>query len=388
MTDAFDMLNGSPSLLVVEDDPELLIYLGNALNPLTTDLVRAQNGREALDILSTRPVDLIVSDISMPIMDGLTFLSEIRKMNLDTPLIFLTGYGEREHILTALRLGAANLLDKPCRIPDLHSAIRGALAAKDSQNVVRKLATIGRASGEIAHELKNPLSIIYSNANLLRTAVLESRPPDSELIEGLQAIENTALRINKTIQCLTSYLRNDAQDPFEPTSVQSILDETVALCLGQFKIRGISLFQAPCPADTKIDCRPTQISEVFLNLLNNACDAIQELEDKWVRIEVKEQAEGVQITVTDSGSGIDPNLHRELFKPFISTKPKGCGTGLGLSISRRIIREHRGTISIDQECPNTRFVVLLPRSDSSSVSQAANPFGADTENGSRTTNMR
>jgi C4-dicarboxylate-specific signal transduction histidine kinase len=100
----------------------------------------------------------------------------------------------------------------------------------------------------------------------------------------------------------------------------------------------------------------------MLNLLNNALDATTSLETRWISITLERRDDSYCISVTDSGHGIPEQLITKIMNPFFTTKPPEKGTGLGLSISATIIREHGGTLTIDRECENTRFVISLPRS--------------------------
>ena len=110
-----------------------------------------------------------------------------------------------------------------------------------------------------------------------------------------------------------------------------------------------------------MQCRATQISQVLLNLLNNACDAIRDLPEKWIRIGYEESVAGFELSVTDSGTGIDRAILDKLFQPFFTTKGVNVGTGLGLSISKGIAESHGGSLEYDSSCPNTRFILSLPR---------------------------
>ena len=103
-----------------------------------------------------------------------------------------------------------------------------------------------------------------------------------------------------------------------------------------------------------------EISQVLVNLLINALDAVQSLKEKWVRLEVDHQEDSVTVAVTDSGAGIPPEINDRMFEPLFTTKPTGMGTGLGLSISKRIIERHGGTLMIDRSSPHTRFMVRSP----------------------------
>jgi signal transduction histidine kinase len=108
-----------------------------------------------------------------------------------------------------------------------------------------------------------------------------------------------------------------------------------------------------------------QISQVLLNLLNNAFDAVQSLANKWVRIEVSTGPDLISIAVTDGGRGIPREIAEKAMQPFFTTKPVGKGTGLGLSISNAIAEAHRGRLWIDSRGPNTRIVLSVPRTHSS-----------------------
>jgi signal transduction histidine kinase len=115
------------------------------------------------------------------------------------------------------------------------------------------------------------------------------------------------------------------------------------------------------PEDLMIECRPTPISQVLLNILNNAFDAIEKMDHRWVRIECVDIGSQVVIRLIDSGPGIREDLRAKILEPFFTTKEVGKGTGLGLSIAHGIVRAHNGKIEIDSSCPNTCFQITLPK---------------------------
>jgi C4-dicarboxylate-specific signal transduction histidine kinase len=115
------------------------------------------------------------------------------------------------------------------------------------------------------------------------------------------------------------------------------------------------------PASWEVECHPSQISQVLLNLLNNAYDAALAQPDRWIELDARDQGSLVEISVTDSGPGIPRELARKIMDPFFTTKPPGKGTGLGLSISSNIMTDHGGSLSLDQNSPHTRFVMSLPK---------------------------
>ena len=111
-----------------------------------------------------------------------------------------------------------------------------------------------------------------------------------------------------------------------------------------------------------MNCRSTQIEQVLLNLLSNSYDAIVNTPGPWILIVVKSNGQTAEISVTDSGKGIAPEIVSKIMQPFYTTKEVGKGTGLGLSISLGIIKSHHGEFYYDQNSKNTRFVIQLPKS--------------------------
>jgi C4-dicarboxylate-specific signal transduction histidine kinase len=144
-------------------------------------------------------------------------------------------------------------------------------------------------------------------------------------------------------------------------SVRQIVNDTLQLCGKRFQQRAIALDVAPFPDDLRVECRAVQISQILLNLLSNAYDAVEGQERRRVRITVESDDDRVYIAVTDSGPGIAPELRGRIMEPFFTTKGVGQGTGLGLSVSRGLAELHGGDLALDPSSQETRFVLALPR---------------------------
>jgi signal transduction histidine kinase/putative methionine-R-sulfoxide reductase with GAF domain len=225
-----------------------------------------------------------------------------------------------------------------------------------------KMSSLGEMSSGIAHEINNPLAIIHGKSHQIRRQIEKGNPQSSELIKLTHDIDHTVLRISKIIKGLRSFSRDGDQDPFELRSILSLLDDTISFCASRFKHHDIELDFSAVPADLKIHCRPSQISQVLLNLLNNSFDAVQSLSERWIKIGALDETSHISISVTDSGHGIPENIRDKILEPFFTTKEVGKGTGLGLSISLGIIKSHGGTLEIDGNAKNTRFLIRLPKS--------------------------
>lgn len=222
-----------------------------------------------------------------------------------------------------------------------------------------KMAALGQMSGGVAHEINTPLCVIR-----LTVQEMESRP-DQELVahavrKTLAKIERMTDRIAKIVSALSTISRTTEHDPFMPVALEQVVEDARVLCSERFARFGIELEIGEVP-DISIDCRRVEISQVLLNVLNNAFDEASRLPEKWVRVDFRVESEAVQIRVTDSGKGISPEIVDRIFDPFFTTKEFGMGTGLGLSVSKGFIEGHHGSIFVDASSAHTCFVIRLPK---------------------------
>ncbi len=227
-----------------------------------------------------------------------------------------------------------------------------------------RMSALGEMAGGMAHEINNPLTIIYAKASLLKRALLMKKG-EVDLpwaIESLEKIEATADRISKIIKGLRTIARDGEGDPFQPARVQNLVADLVELCKYRMASKSIEFrFPKDIQAHWDLDCRSTQIVQVLLNLINNSYDAIQKNQEKWIELNVSVNSDTVEFSVTDSGTGIPEKIREKMMQPFFTTKEIGKGTGLGLSISKGIVESHKGQFYVDTQSPNTRFVMKLPR---------------------------
>jgi C4-dicarboxylate-specific signal transduction histidine kinase len=223
-----------------------------------------------------------------------------------------------------------------------------------------KLAALGEMAAGMAHEINNPLAIISGSADELNLLVQHKMSTPEHLTEIATTIRSTVRRISKIIKGLHSFSR-DAEDVFpERAAVRAIVDETLAFCQERFRIRGVELRVSEIDPSLTLMCRPVQLSQVLLNLLNNSYDAVEGLDERWIQLDVQVLTGSLVISVTDSGAGISSDLRESIMQPFFTTKEVGRGTGLGLSISSGIVARHGGVLALDPNCANTRFTITLP----------------------------
>lgn len=223
-----------------------------------------------------------------------------------------------------------------------------------------KFAALGEMAGGIAHEINNPMTVINLNAEQLKYMLKSPEERVEAAMAKLEVISKTVSRVAKIIDSMRSFSRQADEDEFQYEYVQRIIDETLSFCSERFKHHHIEMKVEYSEERVAIHCRPVQISQVILNLLNNAFDAIEDLPQKWIHLRVIREEGHVFISVTDSGTGIPLSEQEKIFVPFYTTKAVGKGTGLGLSLSRKIIEDHGAQLRLDTNSKNTSFMIEFP----------------------------
>lgn len=223
-----------------------------------------------------------------------------------------------------------------------------------------KFAALGEMAGGVAHEINNPLSIIYGRAR--QSQLKFSHLPD--VVAVFAGIEKIATRIAKIVKAMKTFSRDGESDPMEPCLLTNILDDAIELCREKIQHSGIEFRQAPTPPHLYVSGRAVQLAQVVYNLIGNAIDALGILPKQesppWIAVEVITMDTFLEVRIVDSGPGIPTNIKEKLMQPFFTTKAVGKGTGLGLSISSGICTAHGGRLYLDETGKNTTFAISLP----------------------------
>lgn len=242
--------------------------------------------------------------------------------------------------------------------PSLRRAVE--LEKAQARNIsLSKLSALGEMAAGIAHEINTPLGAMMLAAELISVENAEQKESNPFIEDRAQAIIDVGNRIAKIITAMKSYSRDSTLDKKKTFILSELFENTTILCEKRFQNHGVNL-SIEGPLDIQMEGNINQLSQVFLNLLNNSFDAIKDLQDKWIHIMITYKDEIVEIRVVDSGPGLPVNVSEKIFQPFFTTKEIGKGTGLGLSIARNIIKSHEGDIFYQETHGNTGFVIQLP----------------------------
>jgi signal transduction histidine kinase len=225
-----------------------------------------------------------------------------------------------------------------------------------------KMASLGEMAGGIAHEINNPITIITGSTHLMKKMIEKGINDPDKLLKQVEDINKTILRISKIVSGLKNLSRDSQEEEFSKCSLMDVVADALSVCSEKFKMKGIEiLYDMNDPVFlTQLSCLRVQLSQVIFNLMGNAYDAIEKMDNPWVKISANVKDNILELRFKDSGTGIPLEIQNKIFQPFYTTKEIGKGTGLGLSLSNTIIKRHNGEFFIDNESKNTCFVIKIP----------------------------
>lgn len=403
-------------ILVVDDDLTVQLVLKNLLTSQNHDVAIANNGEEALRQVKLLYPDLIICDWIMPRLDGLEVCRQVKADPelATTFIILLTMRDQITDRVQGLDAGADEFISKPIDMEELLARVRAGLRSRQltqqlSQALrqlqqtqaqlvqTEKMASLWQLVAGLAHELNNPVTFIYSNLSYaerytqdliellnLYQEITPNPPPDvidkietvdlnfliDDLPKVLSSMRRGTQRIQKMVLSLQEFSRQN-RSGLQSVDINQELDNTLLMLHYRLKSNQPEL-NIEVVKDygnlPLVECYACQLNQVFLNILNNAIDAIRDKPGTIpARISLRtEQFDNkhVRICIANSGSYIPPEVKARIFDPFFTTKPIGMGTGLGLAISYQIIvGQHKGSLQCFSEPgKDTEFQIELPTS--------------------------
>jgi C4-dicarboxylate-specific signal transduction histidine kinase len=276
------------------------------------------------------------------------FARERTVVALETSRVELEATGaEYERLYRSLRLEQE----------ERQRAEEAAVQARANAELNMKLAALGEMAGGIAHEINNPLAVIDARARALGRAA-----GAAEIGEHAASIQTMVQRISRIIRGLLAFARDGGgEEPMVRESLADVLEETIGLCAERFKAHGVELRFVSAGVSCEVLCRRVQVSQMVLNLLNNAHDAVLGAPQAWVELVLEAREAHCRILVRDGGPGVPGPIRESIMQPFFTTKNVGQGTGLGLSIALGLAKDHGWVLRYDADAPVTTFVIEAPR---------------------------
>jgi len=347
-------------VLFVDDEENIVKSLRRMVRAegLECETFGAYDGREALEFLEKQDVDLVVSDIRMPMMDGVEFLTRLRGMpqNKLLPVIMLTAETDLSVRNVALGMGATDYLNKPVDPNEMAARLRNALRLKSFQDEILKqsqelqiqleqaqrLELAGLIAVQAVHDLKNALTGIIGSAQLIM--VKNERDEDHEDLERILLSARYATNLTRHILD-SARCERDPEKLNEPTDICRAVDDCVQMisaCLPP----DVQVHWSRPGAAAMVSSPRTETMQVITNLLHNSAQAMGDAGVVKLNIDTEADPDSIVVTVTDNGPGMKAEVAERIFEPFVTTKSSGKGSGLGLSTVKRIMERYDGSISV------------------------------------------
>jgi signal transduction histidine kinase len=374
------------TILFVDDEKDICDVLSISLSDLGYKVYTAQNGQEALRIIQKVNPPIVLTDIRMPVMDGIELLRRIKRQFPETEVVMVTGHGDMDLAIESLKHEATDFIVKPIKDEALEVALKRALEKISMRRQLReytenleelvqeksaklvqaeRMAAVGETIAGLSHAIKNIAGGLEGGSFVLEKGIeLENK---DYIQQGWEAVRFSFEKIKDLSVDLLNYakftdLNLRLSDPNEPAR------EVMELMKPRAEEHGIDL-----KVDLASDLQafwfdPDAIHHCLLNLVTNGIDAALSDNPLDTRKQVvlqtnKPENWGVEYTVTDNGCGMAAELREKIFTSFFSTKG-ATGTGIGLMITKKIIDDHNGVIEFESEKGvGTTFFIKLPQKD-------------------------
>ncbi len=224
-----------------------------------------------------------------------------------------------------------------------------------------KMASLGKLSASMVHEINNPLTGILNFVKLMQAMLNEGSPSQDELLEMrkyLSMVYDETARVSRTLSNLLAFSRKSRPN-FQPVDLNEVMQETISLIGSQLRLQGITINTQLEGNLHPVSADKGQIKQILINLILNAQDAM--LQGGTLTLETKNKRQDILIRVSDTGKGIPKESLSHIFEPFFTTKKDCSGAGLGLSVVYGIIRDYKGSIKVDSVLgQGTTFTIRLP----------------------------
>jgi signal transduction histidine kinase len=381
-------------ILLIDDERPILDVLSISLESEGYVVKTAEGGLEGLKLLEEECVQLVVTDIKMPGMDGIEVLRKIKASRGEVEVIVITGHGDMDSAVAALRNGASDFLTKPIHEEALLLALERAkerirtrrLLQEYTHNLEQKcgeytaelrrahqelvaqerLATIGETVAGLAHYMKNILNGLRGGVYKVNSGL--GRDDRQRLETGWEMVQRNIGKMSDLVAELLYYAK-EREPERVPCRLNDVVLEVVGLIRLQAESMGVAVRARLDPGLGEAPLDPKGLHSLILNLATNALDACRSDPNRskshHIDFMTRRESGGagnewLLLQVSDNGCGMEDAVRERIFTRFFSTKG-GQGTGLGLLVSRKIVREHGGEIALETERGvGTTFTVRLP----------------------------
>ncbi len=378
-------------LLYVEDDEEARKSVLYILREFFDDIIIGVNGGDGFEKFTNNSIDLIITDINMPVLNGLEMIEKIRHLDNDIPILILSAHNEVEYFMQSIQLGVDGYLLKPIQLEQfmkiLSKSIKNLKFQRENfeyKNFLEekvklqvqelrerdalllqqaKMASMGEMIDAIAHQWLQPINIISIQKNLIELDLQDDTLNEEHIQEAIDKTTHQIAHLISTMREFRSFIKPSSNI----TGLNiSVLLESIMLLLQDELVKYNISVEILCDKDISIYANENDIKHLFINLINNAKDEIaltnMRYEDRIININCTKDNNRVNFLVKDRGRGIPQESLSEIFKPHFTTKEDEGGSGIGLYMCKQIVDKYAGSIDVTNDNGaifNISFPLLL-----------------------------
>ena len=367
-------------ILYVEDEPGIREGLSRFINRFAKELFIASDGKEGLELYKEHKPDLVISDIKMPNMTGIDMVKAIKKIDKEQNIIFTTAHSDSEFFLQAIDMQVDGYILKPVDLDLLDNKITSISKViqlkkdfdKQQKQLIasEKMAALGNMANNIAHQWRQPLSVISTCATGIMMQKEMNILNDEYLIETCELINDNSQYLSKTIDDFRDFIED--KQTSTPFNIKDVLYDVLNMLSIDIEHNHIILVKN-IELDVSLTGYLEGFKQVIINIINNANDVltknIHNENERYIFLETKLDNNNVVIYIKDSAGGIAENIKNNIFEPYTTTKHQSIGTGLGLYISYKTITDKfDGTIDVenmeyeykDKKYVGAQFIIKIP----------------------------
>ncbi len=360
---------GLLNVLIVEDEELIREITAEMLSHSFKNVYTAENGKIGLELYEKLHPDLIISDIKMPVMDGIEMLKRIREKDKEIPVVISTAFDDISLVAELVRLGVNRYILKPFNKVQFGDIIKGICVEIKSKKEIAfyrerlALQQITDAKmeilNEIAHQWRQPIATISMKANNL---ILDSQMGtlhNDELVPALEDINQSLIKLSKTIDSFTEIFSQTIEE--EEVRLEEIVGDAISMAEDMF--RGKMKFELDASYDGVQKIAAKELHSILLGIFINASEACAKIgkEDACVKITLKEEDGNIYIVSEDCCGGIDEEKIRYVFEPYFTTKDDLNGKGLGLFKAKHFVERYlAGNITLENTQKGAKVTIKFP----------------------------
>lgn len=376
------------NILYVEDTEAILDIFSTILSKYFKNVFIERNGEDGLAFYrqNKNSIDLVITDINMPKMNGIEMSKQIKADNPLLPIIVTSAHDDKEFLLKAIKIGINAFVPKPMKVEELIQNIERILELRilkkkfldqkqdNYQKLLKsaKFSAIGQLAAGLTHEINTPLTYIKGSVEIMNRIIsnLEDEKIKCNLLKQFARVDDGVQRIMNIVDSMSEV----AKKSDEKASLINIYETIVVACImGYNRAKHIVNIQINGePFTMNMDknkysfngyAQKQRIEQVWIIIINNALDEllnIEHFDDRRLNIEIEESLDYTIVKFCDNAGGIKEEIQKTLFEPFKTTKTSS-GMGVGLSIAKKILEDQKGEITVFNQNQGAVFEIKLPK---------------------------